>query len=200
MMTPRLRFSSSRAGVLLIVSILFVINGCTNTANTRVDGEKEYSYTQSIDRLLVVERVPEEMEDMSSAMTDQMNRRLSAHNRSVTTLHVPVMDSTTLDSAAVRSRSPQTARAEKATQVLILGLLDTDVVMSSVGDFMQSYNTLEFTASVYDVTSGDRVFAGTFDTHAQGGGADGKRFGRGIGDDIVDALVEHSLLPHTMME
>jgi len=200
-MTPRLRFSSSRAGVLLlIVSIFFVINGCTNTENTRVDGEKEYSYTQFIDRLLVVDRFPEEMEDMSSAMTDQMHSRLSAHNRSVTTLHVPVTDSMALDSAAVRSRSLQTARDEKATQVLILGLLDTDVVMSSVGEFMQSYKTYEFTASVYDVTTGDRVFVGTFDTHAQGGGADGKRFGRGIGDDIVDAPVEYSLLPHTMME
>jgi len=114
---------------------------------------------------------------MSSAMTDQMNRRLSAHNRSVTTLHVPVTDSTTLDSAAVRSRSPQTARAEKATQVLILGLLDTDVVMSSVGDFMQSYNTLEFTASVYDVTSGDRVFAGTFDAMRRAEGLTGNASG-----------------------
>lgn len=199
-MTPRLRFSSSRAGVFLIVSILFVINGCTNTANTRVDGEKDYSYTQFIDRLLVVERFPEEMEDMSSAMTEQMHRRFSAHNRSVRTLYLPVTDSTALDSAAVRSRSLQAARDEEATQVLILGMLDADVVMSSVGDFMQSYNTYEFTASVYDVKSGDRVFVGTFDTHAQGGAGDGNRFGRGIGDDIVDALVEYSLLPHTMME
>ncbi|NBC86856.1 MAG: hypothetical protein GVY25_11760 [Bacteroidetes bacterium] len=200
MMTSRLRFSGSRASVVLIVSLLCVINGCTNTANTRVDGEKEYSYTQFIDRLLVVERFPAEMEEMSSAMTDQMQTRLSAHNRSVTTLHLPVTDSTMLDSAAVRSRSLQAARDEGATQVLILDRLDSDVVMSSVGDFMQSYNTYEFTASVYDVASGDRVFVGTLDTHAQGGAGGGERFGRGVGDDIVDALIEYSLLPHTMME
>lgn len=200
------RFSSLRM-VALLLGASILLSACTNSAGTTVESDKNYDYTQFVSSLLVVDQFSSEYEEIGAGLTERMRARMEEHGRSISFMQVESEKVSLGEDTSLLERALEKARETGANQVLILSDPETDVDIgggaTGVGpDGMPigfgPTNTVyyKFSGHLYDVKTEERVWVAEVTTNQQAPGE--QRFGRGIGDDLLKAMIDDALLPSFM--
>lgn len=194
---------------IVLCLLLLTAVGC-GSAMTTLEGEKDYDYTQYIDHLLVVTQFPEDLQPIGRAVSKEIEATLKPHNRTVSNMVVSADDSLVVQRGQLQADILKQARSLESTQVLVITLPEpgaarsgSDVVTGMDGSGMPGAVVggylYDFKLYVYDVEMEHQVFKGHVDSATPARQSD-ETTGREIGEDLVEGLVEYSLLPPFVLD
>ncbi|PEN14222.1 hypothetical protein CRI94_04060 [Longibacter salinarum] len=189
--------------VCLLLSLIALVTGCSNSAQTHIDAEKNYDYTQFLSDVLVVDQFSDDHEEVGEGLTARMRSRMEEHGRTISFLQISDGEFEVEYKGTLLEKALEEGREANAKQVLVLADPDKEAyvaepVMTPSGHMMSPGGGIQMVmfARVYDVQTEEEVWVAEMRPSKKA--FSDEKFGRGIADDLIAALIDHALLPSFM--